>query len=119
MPNVEDLDVYQRSHSLALEIYRITTRLPKDERFGLIAQMRRSASSVPMNLAEGCGRSSDRELRRYVDTAQGSMTELRYQLKLSHDLGWIDDECHGRLRREVAQLGKMLHGLRNRLIADI
>jgi four helix bundle protein len=116
MPNVEDLEVYHRSHAVVLQIYQLTEGSPESEKYGLTRQMRRSAASVPTNLAEGCGRSSDRELRRFVDIAQGSLTELRYQMKLAADLGFAHPDSCGHLHEEVAEVGRMLHGFRRRLL---
>jgi four helix bundle protein len=83
----ERLDVWRAAHALALAIYQATSTFPADERFGLAAQMRRAAASIPMNLAEGSGRSTDRDHARFVANAIGSASQLEYQLRLAADLG--------------------------------
>jgi four helix bundle protein len=89
------LEVFRLAHELTLEVYRATTRLPDSERFGLQAQLRRAAVSVPANIAEGCARRSAREYERFVDIAAGSAGEVRYLLGLAVDLGLLTagDSC--------------------------
>ncbi|HSQ44269.1 MAG TPA: four helix bundle protein [Ginsengibacter sp.] len=85
MRNFQELTIWQRSHSLTLKVYSITNTFPKDELFGIISQMRRSSSSIPTNIAEGCGRNSNPEMKRFLIIATGSTSELEYQLILSKD----------------------------------
>jgi four helix bundle protein len=93
MRNFKQLIFWQRSHALTLKMYAITkSSFPKDEMYGLISQMRRSSSSVPTNIAEGCGRKSNAELKRFLVIATGSISELEYQLLLSKDLLYIKNE---------------------------
>ena len=115
MPNVENLKVCQRSHELALRIYELAHPFPSTEMFGLIRQMRRAASSIPMNLAEGSGRSSDREVRRSVDIAQGSATELTYQLRSARDLSLLSNSVHDDVLADLSEIRRMLRGLRRYL----
>jgi four helix bundle protein len=100
MRRVEDLDVFRLSHSLALEVYRITTSFPSDERFGLVVQMRKAASSIPTNIKEGGHRLSSKEYRQFVGIARGSTGEIKYQLLLAKDLGYISGEECSRLTSE-------------------
>lgn len=86
---IEDLDVFKLSHKLALEIYKITDKLPIIERFGLVSQMRRAAVSIPTNLMEGAHRISRKEYKYFVSISKGSCGELKYQLLLSKDLGYL------------------------------
>lgn len=81
--NIEDMDVFKLSHRLTLDIYQHTKKYPTDEKFGLVSQMRRAASSVPMNLVEGSHRNNRKEYRQFVGIAKGSVAELKYQLMLS------------------------------------
>ena len=82
MRNYRDLLVWEKAHRLTLDIYKNTKVFPQDERFGLTSQVRRSASSIGANLAEGCGRRSDGEMARFVQIAMGSGAELSYHLLL-------------------------------------
>jgi four helix bundle protein len=89
MGDFQRLSVWQQAHVLALEVHRSTGAFPAIERYGLAAQMRRAAVSVVSNIAEGCGRQSDRELAYFLRMARGSVRELQCQLLLSRDLGYI------------------------------
>lgn len=111
MHDFERRFVWQRTHQLTLEIYRLTTRFPAEERFGLVSQLRRSAASVPANIAEGTGRDSPREFVRFLRIASGSASETRYHLILSRDLGWIAVEEFTRLNREIDEIRRMLTAL--------
>jgi four helix bundle protein len=106
--HVEDMDVFKLSHSLCQRTYVLTRKFPPEERFGLIAQMRRSAYSIPMNLIEGSYRLNRKEYRQFVGIARGSTGEILYQLLLSRDLGYIPDEDHQLYRREYERVAKML-----------
>lgn len=87
----QDLTVGQKSHQLVLKVYEITAKFPKEERFGLVAQMRRSAVSVPANIAEGFKKRGKNDKRNYYNIAQGSLEELRYYFVLGRDLGYCRD----------------------------
>ena len=118
MRDYRTLQVWRRSHTLALAVYSVTRNFPKEELFGLTSQMRRASSSIPANLAEGCGRDSDAELKRFVDIAHGSASEAEYFLLLSHELGFLTKTDHARLGDEAAQIKKMLGALARKLKAD-
>jgi four helix bundle protein len=100
--------VWARAHRLTLDVYRATREFPKNELYGLTSQLRRAASSVPANIAEGCGRNSDAELARFLVIALGSMTELDYHLLLAHDLGYLPTPDYDRLAAETQECSKML-----------
>ena len=87
-----DLKVWEKSHSLALAAYDATANFPKQEMFGLVSQIRRCASSIPANIAEGCGRRGNGEFHRFLQIAMGSASELEYHLLLSRDLKFLDAE---------------------------
>jgi four helix bundle protein len=111
MPIVRDfynMKVREKSHQLTLEIYKITQGFPKDEQYGLTSQMRRSASSVPTNIAEGCGRGSNGDFVRFLQISMGSASELEYQLLLSRDLHLIENEQYQFLKTQVVEVKKML-----------
>ena len=92
MRNYRRLMVWQKSHQLARVIYSITAEFPPSERYTLASQMRRSAASIPSNIAEGAGRGGTAELRRFIAIAAGSASELDYQLLLSSELGFIQHD---------------------------
>lgn len=118
MKDYRNLQVWQRAHALAPAVYGVTKRFPREELFGVTSQLRRAATSVPANLAEGCGRDSDPELKRFVDIAHGSASEAEYFLLLAHELGSLDTEDHARLSGEIGELKKMLGALARKLKAD-
>lgn len=89
MKSVEDLDVFKLAHELALEIYRITSGVPKEENFSLVLQMRRAAISVGMNLVEGSMRLTSREFRQFVGISSGSAAEVSCEFLLAKDLRYI------------------------------
>ncbi len=109
--SVEDLDVFRLSHEMTLLIYELTNEFPKEERFSLVVQMRKAAYSVPMNLAEGANRLNTKEYRQFVGIAKGSAGEVKYQLMLAKDLGYIKEKKHTELRSSYERIGQMLTGL--------
>ena len=115
MAHYRNLKVWQASMRLASSIYKVTERLPSRERFGLTAQMRRAASSIPANIAEGKGRAGDKEFRRFLDIAYGSLMELETQIFLSIELRYLKKSDCRQALRDIADLGRMLNGLRSRL----
>ncbi len=108
MRKVEELDVFKLSHSLAIEIFEITKAFPGEERFGLISQMRRAAYSVPMSLMEGSHRLSSKEYRHFVGISKGSTGEIKYQLLLAKDLGYIAEGPHCDLHSKYERVSQML-----------
>lgn len=108
MKSVEELDVFKLAHELTLKVYTATAKFPKAEIFNLVSQMRRSASSIATNLAEGSMRLNRREYRQYVGIARGSSGEIAYQLLLSRDLGYIPLEVYTELQSGFERVGKML-----------
>jgi four helix bundle protein len=108
MKSVEELDVFQLAHGLTLKVYRITADFPKEETFGLVSQMRRAASSVGMNLAEGSMRLNSGEYRQFVGIARGSAAEVSYQLLLARDLGYVTNETYQELRSDYDRVCQML-----------
>src|SRR5207247_11379179 len=89
MKDFRQLSVWQKSHEVTLAIYELTRSLPREETYGLTAQIRRACSSIPANLAEGCGKDGDAELARYGSIARGSASELDCQLLLAPDVKLI------------------------------
>jgi four helix bundle protein len=111
------IPAWQRSHALAVEIYRLTKLFPKDETFGLTSQMRRAASSIPANIAEGAGRDGDPELRRFMTISLGSASELDYFSLLSSELGYLDQTNAKALADEVLEIRRLLGGFVRKLKA--
>jgi len=109
MRDFRELKVWQKAHQLVLDVYRRSIHFPSDERFGLTAHLRKSATSVPSNIAEGCGRDTDKELARFLDMAAGSTNELDYQLLLAHDLGYLPSDDHRHLTNQAAEVRRMLY----------
>lgn len=107
----EDLEVWQFGMELVYDIYSVTRRFPDDERFGLVSQMRRAAVSIPSNIAEGKGRSTDRDCALFLSHARGSQQELRTQLLIAQHLGFLNEKDSERLLERTARIGRMLHGL--------
>lgn len=89
MRDYKKYNVWELGHEVTLEIYKLTNTFPKDENFGLTSQMRRASSSIPANIAEGCGRESDAEFKRFLIISQGSASELEYFTILAKDLEYI------------------------------
>ena len=108
MKSVEELDVFKLAHELALNVYKVTIRFPREESFNLVSQMRRAASSVGMNLVEGSMRLNTREFRQFVGIARGSAAEVSYQLLLARDLGYISAKVYDELRSGYERVGQML-----------
>lgn len=101
MQNYQDLKVWQKSHPLVLEIYKLTELFPKKETFGIISQMRRSTVSIAANLAEGCGKKGTLDIANFFQTSLGSLHETEYYLLLSKDLQYISDDVFERRNREI------------------
>lgn len=112
---IQDYEVFKLAHSLVLQIYQVTKTFPPEERFGLASQMRRSAYSIPMNLVEGSARSGEMEFKHFVNIAFGSCAEIKYQLRLSKDLRYIEESEYKKLFEGYDQIGKMLYSLMNKL----
>jgi four helix bundle protein len=105
------LRAFELADQLALAVYQTTKTFPKDEIFGMTAQMRRAAVSVPSNIVEGCARNSNADFLRFLDIAFGSGRELEYQLSLATRLGYIDPGESQQLDAIVNELMKVLGGL--------
>ena len=115
MKDYKNFTVWQKSHQLTLDVYKVLNDFPKDEIFGLISQMKRSSSSIPTNIAEGCGRNSDKDFARFLIIAFGSANELEYQFILSKDLKFIDLETSEKLLFQIEEIKKMLNSLISKL----
>ena len=108
MQDFRNLKVWQRAHALTLSVYEATRSFPKEELYGLTSQVGRAASSIAANIAEGCGRDGDPELKRFLQIAMGSASELDYHLVLAHDLKFLDDAVYRELAAGVSEVKRML-----------
>jgi len=115
MSDFKKLNVSRKAHELTLELYRATETFPRTEIFGLTSQIKRAASSINANLAEGCARGSDRELLRFINIALGSVSELEYHLMLARDLIFISYETFLKMEGMRREVGSMLSGLANKV----
>jgi four helix bundle protein len=115
MRDFRELKVWKKSHNLTLQVYGITRNFPAEEKFGLTTQLRRAVSSIPMNIAEGCGRGTEPELARYMSIAAGSASEVGYQLLLARDLEYIQDKTFQLLNQNVNEIMMMLNGFIRKL----
>lgn len=118
MKDFRQLNVWERSHKLVLELYTCSTSFPKSEVYGLTSQIRRSAVSIPANIAEGCGRDSQAELLRFFRIAMGSASELEYELMLAYDLHWIEEPTYHQIAAELTAIRKMLNAFTQKVKAD-
>src|SRR5436309_13385009 len=102
------LKVWEKAHQLTMAIYHITATFPREQTYALTSQMRRAASSIPSNIAEGCGRDGDAELSRFCTIARGSASELEYEILLSRDLNLIQPDNYERLTQQTVEIKRML-----------
>src|SRR5438477_2284166 len=111
MKDFRNLKVWQKAHELTLATYKATVCFPREELYGLTSQIRRCCSSIPANIAEGCGRGSDSDFARFLQIAMGSACELEYLLILSHDLAMISPALQEQLMPKLLEVKRMLTGL--------
>lgn len=119
MKDFRQLQVWEKSHRLALSIYKTSKEFPKEELYGLTSLIRRSSMSIPTNIAEGCGKYTDADFGRYVQIAMGSASETEYQLLLSHDLGFLPTAKYEQLNADVTEVKRMLASFLKTLRSDI
>ena len=117
--SVQRLKVWQKSMDLVETSYKLSARLPLDERFGLISQIRRAATSIPANIAEGFGRWNARDFARFSAIASGSLRELETHLMIVQRLGYLDKVAVEAALRAADDLSKMLYRMRRRVLANI
>lgn len=118
MRDFRELKVWEKSHRLVLSVYKATSLFPKSEIYGLTSQTRRAAASIPANVAEGCGRSGDAELARFLQIAMGSASELEYHLLLARDLKLLNGLHYKQLAGEVTEVKRMLTSFIQELRAE-
>ena len=119
MRDFRRLTVWEKSHELALEIYKITERFPRDEIYGLTSQLRRASVSIPTNIAEGCGMESSAAYLRYLHISMGSASELEYLLLLVNELRYIQEEEYRFLNQNLSEVRRMLNTYTQKIKASI
>jgi four helix bundle protein len=118
MKDFRQLKVWEKSHQLALAVYKATKEFPKEELYGLTSQIRRASISIPTNIAEGCGRTTEKDFARFIQISMGSASETEYQLILARDLEFLPKETHEKLHNDVEEVKRMLASLLKTLRAD-
>lgn len=113
-----ELKVWQRSHALVLQLYKLTREFPADERFGLTSQLRRAAMSVPTNIAEGSRRQHRPDFARFLNIAEGSLAEVEYLVMLSRDLGYVEEKTARPQVDEANEIARMLYALRRKVDSE-
>ena len=111
MRDFRELNVWRKSHRFVLDVYQHSSQFPSGERFGLTSHLRKSATSIPSNIAEGCGRESEKELSRFLTIAAGSASEAEYQILLAHELRYLSRDDHDHLHTQVTEVKRMLYAL--------
>ena len=114
-----DLIVWQKSMDLVVLVYKATEAFPRHEMYGLTSQIRRSASSIPANIAEGQGRKSKTEFRQFLGNARGSLLELDTHLELALCLNYLSQAQHERINRQVIEVTRIPNGLLRSLISNL
>ena len=107
----KDLLVWQKSHSIVIDVYKITREFPKDEVYALTSQMRRCAVSITSNIAEGFSRQGTKEKIQFYFTAKGSLTELHNQLLIAKDVGYVNKATYTALDERIIEVGRIFTGL--------
>lgn len=111
----EKLEVWRKAVDFVVAVYKATEPFPREEKFGLVSQLRRAAVSVPANIAEGAARVSVKEFLHFISNAQGSASEVETELFIAHRLGYLPESEHTRLRSTLDETGRMMAGLSRRL----
>ncbi|MFW6246210.1 MAG: four helix bundle protein [Tangfeifania sp.] len=112
MHRFKELKVWQKGRELVKDIYKTTHNFPKDELFGITSQMRRSAISIPANIAEGCGRNTGNDLNRFLDIANGSSFELETLVILCLDLDFISQDEFEFFDAKLNEIQRMIYGFK-------
>ena len=111
MKDFRSLNVWEKGHKITVSIYKLTHSFPKEEMYGLTSQIRRASTSIPTNIAEGCGRGSDADFSRFLQMSFGSANETEYLLLLCFELGYISEENYLELNISIQEIKKMLSKL--------
>ena len=115
MRDFKKYDIWQLSHELTLEVYKITSIFSKEELFGITSQLRRATSAIPTNISEGCGRNSDKEFNQFLNIALGSALETEYLFILSKDLNYLNQEQFQDLELKINNIKSKIYKLKQKL----
>ena len=116
MHNLKELKIWNKAIDLTVDVYKATADFPADERFGLLSQSRRSAVSIPSNIAEGAGRNSNKEFSNFLGISNGSSYELQTQLIISNKLNLLNDDLLDDLLKQIDELQKMNYSFQKTLL---
>lgn len=112
-------NVWQKSHQLVLNVYAITSNFPKTEQFNLISQINRAVVSIPTNIAEGCGKETQKELIRFLYISSGSTHELEYLLYLSTELNYLEHDVSNKVLSDIDEIKRMLASLIRKIASTL
>jgi len=115
MHNLKELKIWNKAIDLTVDVYKATASFPSEEKYGLISQSRRSAVSIPSNIAEGAGRNSNKEFNNFLGIANGSSYELQTQLVISNKLSLLSDDLLDSLLKQVDEVQKMTFAFQRKL----
>lgn len=118
MKNFRDLRVWEKAHMLVLDSYKATNSFPRQEMFGLTSQIRRAATSIAANIAEGCGKRGNGEFQRFLNISTGSASELEYHILLARDLKFLEQPTYESLNSSVIEVKRMLSALARKVEAE-
>jgi four helix bundle protein len=111
MQNYKDLKVWEKAHLFALEVYKVSKGFPKEEQFNITSQLRRASISIPTNIAEGCGKLTNKDLGNFLQIALGSSNEVEYLILFSSELGFLNKSSFENFTREIGEIKGMLISL--------
>jgi len=117
--DIQNFTVLKEAHKLVLMIYRASNKFPPSEDFGLTSQIRRAAVSIPSNIVEGKARGSQKDYKRFVLIARGSLEEVKYQLFLAKELNYLPSESYSQIRSQADYVGRLVNGLLKSINRDI
>ncbi len=115
MRDYKSLKVWRYAHELVIDVYKQIAQFPKSEMYGISSQLTRAAVSIPTNIAEGCGRFSQKEFKRYLVISSGSASEVEYLLFLSFELKYLEESTYTMLKEQIVAIKKMLTALKNKV----
>ena len=118
MHRYKNLKVWNESRELVKLVYQSLNQFPKEELFGLTSQIKRSVISISSNIAEGCGRRTDKDLANFLDIASGSVREIESQLFMANEIGYLSNEELENLEKGLLELGRLISGFRNYILKE-